>query len=78
MLVGSSMGAWIALRLDEGAQQGGRGDRVAGLLLLAPAPDFTAELIEPELTEAQRRDLEKGFFENRRTIRRSPISTPAR
>ena len=33
-------------------------------MLLAPAPDFTAELVEPDLTEAQRRDLvEKGYFE---------------
>jgi pimeloyl-ACP methyl ester carboxylesterase len=38
--------------------------RVAGLVLLAPAPDFTSELVEPALTAAQKRDLaEKGFFE---------------
>jgi pimeloyl-ACP methyl ester carboxylesterase len=38
--------------------------RVAGLVLLAPAPDFTAELVEPALNEAQKRDLaEKGYFE---------------
>jgi pimeloyl-ACP methyl ester carboxylesterase len=64
VLVGSSMGCWIALRLlRELAAAGGR-RRVAGLLLLAPAPDFTVELMEPELTPQQRRDLdEKGFFE---------------
>ena len=33
-------------------------------MLLAPAPDFTVELMEPELTGAQKRDLEtKGYFE---------------
>ncbi|QOF69107.1 alpha/beta hydrolase [Aminobacter sp. NyZ550] len=64
VLVGSSMGAWIALRMNAELNKAGEGDRVAGLVLLAPAPDFTAELIEPELTEAQRRDLaEKGYFE---------------
>lgn len=64
ILVGSSMGAWIALRMNDELNKAGEGDRVAGLVLLAPAPDFTAELIEPELTEAQRRDLaEKGYFE---------------
>lgn len=64
ILVGSSMGAWIALRMNAELNKAGEGDRIAGLVLLAPAPDFTAELVEPQLTEAQRRDLiEKGYFE---------------
>lgn len=67
ILVGSSMGAWIALRMVQELRQespkAGE-NRIAGLLLLAPAPDFTAELVEPALTKAQKRDLaEKGFFE---------------
>ena len=63
-LVGSSMGGWIALRMVQELQKGGEGGRVAGLLLLAPAPDFTVELMEPQLTDAQRDDLaQKGFFE---------------
>ena len=62
ILVGSSMGAWIALRMTQELRKAGE-DRIAGLVLLAPAPDFTVELIEPALTDAQRRDLdEKGFF----------------
>ncbi|PLP58500.1 alpha/beta hydrolase [Mesorhizobium loti] len=62
ILVGSSMGAWIALRMVQELRKAGD-DRIAGLVLLAPAPDFTAELIEPTLTDAQRQDLaEKGFF----------------
>jgi len=63
ILVGSSMGAWIALRM---VQELNKADdrRVAGLVLIAPAPDFTAELVEPVLTDAQRRDLAtKGYFE---------------
>ncbi|QPC89504.1 carboxylesterase [Mesorhizobium sp. INR15] len=63
ILVGSSMGAWIALRMVQELRKAGD-DSIAGLVLLAPAPDFTAELVEPALTEAQKRDLsEKGFFE---------------
>lgn len=64
ILVGSSMGGWIALRMVQALQKAGEGGRVAGLLLLAPAPDFTVELLEPQLTDAQRDDLaQKGFFE---------------
>lgn len=64
ILVGSSMGAWIALRMVEELHKAGKGDRVGGLLLLAPAPDFTSELMEPQLTAAQRKALdEQGHFE---------------
>lgn len=64
ILVGSSMGAWIALRMVQELNKAGDGARVAGLLLLAPAPDFTSDLMEPLLDDAHRRDLaEKGYFE---------------
>ncbi len=64
ILVGSSMGGWIALRLAQELRQRGSGPAVAGLVLIAPAPDFTSELIEPNLTEEQRRSIaERGFFE---------------
>ena len=66
VLVGSSMGAWIALRLIQELRKADEGNRIAGLVLLAPAPDFTSDLIEPSLTKAQKRDLErKGFFEEK-------------
>ena len=62
ILVGSSMGAWIALRMVQELRKAGD-NSVAGLVLLAPAPDFTTELVEPVLTDAQKHDLaEKGFF----------------
>ena len=58
VVVGSSMGAWIALRL---AQE--RPGRLAGLVLIAPAPDFTSELMEPAFTDAQREALARdGSF----------------
>lgn len=64
VLVGSSMGGWIALRLVEELRRRGEGHRIAGLVLIAPAPDFTAALIEPQLTEAQQLSLnERGYFE---------------
>ncbi|MBC7285209.1 alpha/beta hydrolase [Hoeflea sp.] len=64
ILVGSSMGGWIALRMVQELKARGLGDRVAGLVLIAPAPDFTLELMEPELTDAQRASLERdGFYE---------------
>jgi pimeloyl-ACP methyl ester carboxylesterase len=57
LLVGSSMGGWIllllALRL---------GPRVAGAILIAPAPDFTQALVEEKLTAAQRAVLEEQGF----------------
>jgi len=63
ILVGSSMGAWIALRMVQELRKAGE-RRVAGLVLLAPAPDFTAELVEPHLTDLQRKALaENGRFE---------------
>lgn len=52
VLVGSSMGGWIAVLA---ALQ--RPERVAGLLLIAPAADFTEELIWMRLNEAARHQL---------------------
>ncbi|MBE7182967.1 MAG: alpha/beta hydrolase [Methylobacterium mesophilicum] len=61
ILVGSSMGAWIALRMAQELQA--EKGRVAGLVLIAPAPDFTSDLVAPKMTEEQKRDVrEKGFF----------------
>lgn len=64
ILVGSSMGAWIALRMVQELRAATEEARLGGLLLIAPAPDFTAELMEPALSESQRRALlESGRFE---------------
>jgi len=61
ILIGSSMGGWISLRLAQELQK--RGRPAQGLVLLAPAPDFTETLIKPALTERHKRELaEKGFF----------------
>jgi pimeloyl-ACP methyl ester carboxylesterase len=52
ILVGSSMGGWIMLLLALA-----RPARIKGLVGLAPAPDFTEELIWPALSECQREKL---------------------
>lgn len=73
VLVGSSMGAWIALRIIEELRRRGAAGRVAGMVLIAPAPDFTAVLIEPHLTEKERRSLaERGFFEEKSAYSAEP------
>lgn len=64
VLVGSSMGGWVALRLAQLLAARGRGPQIAGMVLIAPAPDFTCELIEPHLSEIERQSLaERGYFE---------------
>jgi pimeloyl-ACP methyl ester carboxylesterase len=58
ILVGSSMGAWIALLAALA-----RPDRVAGLVLIAGATDFTEELLWPRLgAERQARLMAEGMF----------------
>jgi pimeloyl-ACP methyl ester carboxylesterase len=52
VLVGSSMGGWIA-----GLAAIARPDRVSALVLIAPAADFAARLMWPNLTDEARRDI---------------------
>jgi len=52
ILVGSSMGGWIACLAAR--DRAARGEASAGLVLIAPALDFTEELIWNRLSEAAR------------------------
>ena len=52
ILVGSSMGGWVALLLALA-----RPDRLAGLVLVNPAPDFTEDLMWPGLADHERQAL---------------------
>jgi pimeloyl-ACP methyl ester carboxylesterase len=60
VVVGSSMGGWMALLLArEIARRGGIGQAtLAGLVLIAPAPDFTEELMWKGFSPEIRQQLE--------------------
>lgn len=61
ILVGSSMGGWIALRMAQELKK--RGITLKGLILLAPAPDFTKDLVKSAMTNEQKQLLRaQGFF----------------
>jgi len=63
IVVGSSMGGWLSLLLTRALRAAGKGDLVAGLVLIAPAVDFTEELMWKQMPESAKRDLaEKGFY----------------
>ncbi len=52
VLVGSSMGGWLACLVAAV-----RLERVAGLLLIAPAADFTSALVDAKMSDGTRRQL---------------------
>jgi alpha-beta hydrolase superfamily lysophospholipase len=68
VVVGSSMGGWIALLLARAlrrrAGDGAAGGTLAGMVLIAPAPDFTEELMwKHEFTDEIRRAImEEGRY----------------
>jgi pimeloyl-ACP methyl ester carboxylesterase len=57
VVVGSSMGGWLALLLVRALRQAG-GSRVRGLVLVAPAPDMTHELMLPDFTPEEHEALQ--------------------
>jgi pimeloyl-ACP methyl ester carboxylesterase len=61
ILIGSSMGGWIALLLARVhmAQAGADGSRIAGLVLIAPAADMTERLIWGDAGADVRRAIEE-------------------
>lgn len=58
IVVGSSMGGWVALLLARALAQAGESHRLAGMVLIAPAVDFTEDLIWPQLPETVRKIIE--------------------
>ncbi|MAI90142.1 alpha/beta hydrolase [Ponticaulis sp.] len=67
LLIGSSMGGWMSLLTAKA-----RKERIAGMVLIAPAPDFTSKLMWPELSETARQEIsEKGVW-----MRPTPYGEP--
>lgn len=67
IVVGSSMGGWMALLLARALASDpllSQNAKLAGLVLIAPAPDFTEELMWKNFSEEVRNDIEtKGQWE---------------
>jgi pimeloyl-ACP methyl ester carboxylesterase len=63
ILVGSSMGGWLALLCARALAQAGEADRLRGLVLIAPAVDFTEKLIFERLSPEAVQQIESdGVF----------------
>ena len=65
VLVGSSMGGWIALLVARAlrARGGAAASRLKAMVLIAPAPDFTEDLMWAGFSEEIRREiLEQGVY----------------
>jgi pimeloyl-ACP methyl ester carboxylesterase len=73
IVVGSSMGGWIMLLVALA-----RPKRVHALLGIAAAPDFTEDLLLPQATEDQRRDLERRGFWRQPSAYGAPYPVTAR
>ncbi|SON54149.1 acetoin dehydrogenase E2 subunit dihydrolipoyllysine-residue acetyltransferase [Hartmannibacter diazotrophicus] len=59
LLVGSSMGGWISLLVAREMRRRGEAGRIAGMVLIAPAPDFTEKLMWPSFTDEMKETLER-------------------
>jgi pimeloyl-ACP methyl ester carboxylesterase len=61
VVIGSSMGGWLALLLARELARRGQpaAAAIAGLVLIAPAVDFTEELLWKRLSPEIRRDIER-------------------
>jgi pimeloyl-ACP methyl ester carboxylesterase len=63
VVIGSSMGGWMALLLAREIARRSTGASLAGLVLIAPAPDFTEELMWKGFSPEIRREIEtKGVW----------------
>lgn len=72
VVIGSSMGGWLALLLAREVAKRSSGSALAGLVLIAPAPDFTEELMWKGFPQAVREEIEtRGQW-----LRPSPYGDP--
>jgi pimeloyl-ACP methyl ester carboxylesterase len=64
VLIGSSMGGWLALLLAKRIQERGESKRLRGMVLIAPAVDMTKDLMLDAMSAAEKRRLRRtGFLE---------------
>jgi pimeloyl-ACP methyl ester carboxylesterase len=57
VVVGSSMGGWLALLLARSLRESKGGSPIAGMVLIAPAVDFTEELMWKPFSDAIKRQI---------------------
>jgi pimeloyl-ACP methyl ester carboxylesterase len=63
VVIGSSMGAWLALLLARALSERKDVAPIAGMVLIAPAVDFTEELMWKQFSDATKREIEqKGVW----------------
>jgi len=61
LIIGSSMGGWLALLLAKAIGPNKDAAPIAGMVLIAPAVDFTEELMWKQFSDATKREIqEKG------------------
>lgn len=64
ILVGSSMGGWMALLLARALAKKKQAAQLAGMVLIAPAPDFTEDLMWAQFSPEVRSEIEqKGSWQ---------------
>ena len=59
VVIGSSMGGWLALLLARALAERKSEAPMAGMVLIAPAVDFTEELMWKQFSDATRREIEQ-------------------
>ncbi len=75
ILAGSSMGGYLALLVARALAAAGEAARLAGMVLIAPAVDFTEALVWARASEAERRAIvEKGVWKRPSAYSDEPYS----
>jgi len=63
IVIGSSMGGWLALLMARALRQKKDAPKIAGMVLIAPAVDFTEELMWKKFPDTIKQEIEsKGFW----------------
>src|SRR5262245_15415218 len=60
VVIGSSMGGWLALLMARALSQRSDAAPIAGMVLIAPAVDFTEELMWKQFPDAIKREIEQN------------------